>query len=132
MFVHTPFLSGESDHVATFNQPATGSPDTGLAKRRITVRETTRRHRSGPGARLRVLRDKLGDRFLAGIVMGMADTGLQHADRLCGLPASALWQWRSRSLRHTARPSDAWRNPSDLYPGIRRWSELARIGVFTS
>lgn len=43
---------------------------------------------------LRVLRDRLGDRFAAGIVLGMADTGYQYADRLYGLPTSALWSWR--------------------------------------
>ncbi|MFZ1911954.1 MAG: ATP-binding protein [Propionicimonas sp.] len=44
---------------------------------------------------LRVLRDNLGDRFLGGFVVGMADAGYQYAERLYGLPASALWQWRA-------------------------------------
>ena len=43
---------------------------------------------------LRFLKDKLGDRFLAGIVIGMSGVGYQYADRLYGLPAAALWQWR--------------------------------------
>lgn len=43
---------------------------------------------------LRFLRDKLGDRFIAGVVLGMAPAGYQHADRLYGLPAAALWQLR--------------------------------------
>lgn len=37
------------------------------------------------------LRGMLGDRFTAGIVLGMAETGYQYADRLYGLPASSLW-----------------------------------------
>ena len=41
---------------------------------------------------LRFLKDRLGDRFVAGVVIGMANTGYQYADRLYGLPASALWQ----------------------------------------
>lgn len=52
-------------------------------------------YRSEHFAGLRMLRDKLGDRFVAGIVMGMADAGFQYADRLYGLPVSALWQWRA-------------------------------------
>ncbi len=43
---------------------------------------------------LRFLRDKLGDRFIAGVVVGMGPTGYQFADRLFGLPAAALWEWR--------------------------------------
>lgn len=49
-------------------------------------------YRSEHFAGLRFLKDKLGDRFLAGIVVGMSDTGYQFADRLYGLPAAALWQ----------------------------------------
>ncbi len=43
---------------------------------------------------LRFLRDRLGDRFVAGIVLGTSDSGYQYADRLYGLPAAALWLWR--------------------------------------
>lgn len=43
-------------------------------------------------AGLRFLKEKLGDRFLAGVVVGMSDTGYQFANRLYGLPAAALWQ----------------------------------------
>lgn len=49
-------------------------------------------YRADQFAGLRFLKDKLGDRFVAGIVLGMSDTGYQYADRLYGLPASALWQ----------------------------------------
>lgn len=49
-------------------------------------------YRSDHFAGLRFLRDKLGDRFIAGIVIGMASTGYRYADRLHGLPAAALWQ----------------------------------------
>lgn len=49
-------------------------------------------YRSEHFAGLRFLKDKLGDRFVAGIVVGMSDSGYQFADRLYGLPAAALWQ----------------------------------------
>ena len=49
-------------------------------------------YRSEHFSGLRFLRDKLGDRFVAGVVVGMSDTGYQYADRLYGLPAAALWQ----------------------------------------
>ena len=49
-------------------------------------------YRSEHFASLRFLKDRLGDRFVAGVVVGMADTGYQYADRLYGLPAAALWQ----------------------------------------
>lgn len=49
-------------------------------------------YRSEHFAGLRSLKDKLGERFIAGVVVGMADTGYQYADRLYGLPAAALWQ----------------------------------------
>ena len=52
-------------------------------------------YRSDHFAGLRFLKDKLGDRFVAGIVVGMSDTGYQFADRLYGLPAAALWQSRT-------------------------------------
>lgn len=50
-------------------------------------------YRSDHFGGLRFLKDKLGDRFVAGIVVGMSDTGYTFADRLYGLPAAALWQW---------------------------------------
>jgi len=31
------------------------------------------------------------DRFVAGVVFGMSDTGYQFTDRLYGLPAADLW-----------------------------------------
>lgn len=40
---------------------------------------------------LRKLRDALGDRFIAGVVLGRANQGYHYADRLFGLPISALW-----------------------------------------
>ncbi len=49
-------------------------------------------YRSEHFAGLRFLKDRLQDRFIAGVVVGMADTGYQYADRLYGLPAAALWQ----------------------------------------
>ncbi|MFT4187755.1 MAG: ATP-binding protein [Aeromicrobium sp.] len=42
---------------------------------------------------LDALRAKLGDRFLAGVVLNTGTQGYQYADRLYGLPVSALWQW---------------------------------------
>jgi len=54
-------------------------------------------YRSEHFAGLRFLRDKLGDRFIAGVVVGMSDTGYQYADRLFGLPAAALWEWRTKT-----------------------------------
>ena len=38
------------------------------------------------------LRDGLGERFLGGVVLTTADHGYRYADRLWGLPISALWQ----------------------------------------
>ena len=40
---------------------------------------------------LTYLRDKLGDRFLGGFVFGTAPQGYRFADKLWGLPVSALW-----------------------------------------
>lgn len=37
------------------------------------------------------LRDALGDRFVAGIVLNTSETGYRYADRLYGAPVSALW-----------------------------------------
>lgn len=42
-------------------------------------------------AGLRFLRDRLGDRFVGGYVLSLADRGISMGDRLWGLPASALW-----------------------------------------
>lgn len=41
---------------------------------------------------LRVLRDRLGERFVAGVVLGTAQEGYQFADRLWGLPIASLWE----------------------------------------
>jgi hypothetical protein len=41
---------------------------------------------------LKFLHDKLGDRFLAGIVLNTGRTGYRFSDRLYGLPISALWR----------------------------------------
>lgn len=41
---------------------------------------------------LRMLRDRLGDRFVAGIVLNTGTKGYRFADRLYGLPISALWE----------------------------------------
>jgi predicted AAA+ superfamily ATPase len=41
---------------------------------------------------LKFLRDKLGDRFLAGIVLNTGPAGYRFSDRLYGLPISALWR----------------------------------------
>ena len=43
-------------------------------------------------AGLAFLMDKLGDRFVAGVVLGTSDRGYQYADRLWGLPVSSLWE----------------------------------------
>ncbi|KAA1380144.1 ATP-binding protein [Aeromicrobium fastidiosum] len=40
---------------------------------------------------LRFLRDRLGDRFVGGIVLSMAKDSHRHGDKLWGLPISALW-----------------------------------------
>lgn len=41
---------------------------------------------------LKVLRDKLGERLLTGIVLTCAPTGYRFGERLYGLPISALWE----------------------------------------
>lgn len=38
------------------------------------------------------LRDQLGERFIAGIVLGTAPNGYRYSDRLYGAPIAALWQ----------------------------------------
>ncbi|MGN6425584.1 MAG: ATP-binding protein [Leifsonia sp.] len=47
---------------------------------------------SGHFSGLRYLRDKLGDRFLAGIVLNTGTVGYRFADRLFGLPVASLWE----------------------------------------
>ncbi len=39
------------------------------------------------------LRDELGPKFIAGIVLNTTDTGYRYADRLYGAPVSALWEF---------------------------------------
>ena len=46
-------------------------------------------------AGLTALRDKLGDRFVAGIVLNTGTKGYRYADRLYGAPISALWHYGS-------------------------------------
>lgn len=41
---------------------------------------------------LRLLRERLGDRFLGGYVLGTAAESIAFGDRLWGLPISALWE----------------------------------------
>jgi len=41
---------------------------------------------------LRRLRDSLGSRFIAGFVLNTGQEGFRYADRLYGLPISALWE----------------------------------------
>ncbi len=41
---------------------------------------------------LRILRDKLGDRFAGGVVLGMASESLRFGERLWGMPISTLWE----------------------------------------
>ena len=41
---------------------------------------------------LKALRENLGDRLLAGIVLTTAETGYRFGERLYGLPISALWE----------------------------------------
>lgn len=43
-------------------------------------------------AGLRVLRDKLGDRFLGGYVLNTAGQGMSFGERLAALPIAALWE----------------------------------------
>ena len=38
------------------------------------------------------LRDRLGDRFVAGIVLNTGTEGYRYAPRLWGLPVAALWE----------------------------------------
>ena len=42
---------------------------------------------------LRSFAERLGPRFAGGIVLGTGEAGYQHAERLWGLPISALWEW---------------------------------------
>ncbi|MEY9951801.1 ATP-binding protein [Leifsonia sp. EB34] len=41
---------------------------------------------------LRYLRDRLGDRFIAGIVLNTGQTGYRYSERLWGLPVASLWE----------------------------------------
>lgn len=43
-------------------------------------------------AGLKTLRDLLGDRFVAGIVLNTGQSGYRFSDRLFGLPISSLWE----------------------------------------
>lgn len=49
-------------------------------------------YRSEHFSGLRFLRDRLGDRFLGGYVLGLSDRGISMGDRLWGLPVSVLWE----------------------------------------
>jgi predicted AAA+ superfamily ATPase len=40
---------------------------------------------------LREIRERCGDRFIAGIVLNTGPTGYRYGDRLYGLPVDALW-----------------------------------------
>jgi hypothetical protein len=40
------------------------------------------------------LKERLGDRLHARIVLGMAPAPFQYAERIWGLPAAFLWAWR--------------------------------------
>ncbi len=44
-------------------------------------------------AGLAALRERAGDRFIAGIVLNTGKTGYRYSDRLFGAPVSALWQF---------------------------------------
>ncbi|WP_172119489.1 ATP-binding protein [Actinomyces faecalis] len=48
-------------------------------------------YRAEQFAGLQFLRERLGERFIGGFVLGMSDHGYQYAERLWGLPISALW-----------------------------------------
>ncbi|MCL2780868.1 MAG: DUF4143 domain-containing protein [Actinomycetia bacterium] len=48
-------------------------------------------------AGLVALRDRLGDRFAAGFVLGTAEAAFQYAERLWGMPVAALWEWRPKA-----------------------------------
>lgn len=47
----------------------------------------------GQFAHLQRLRDDLGERFVAGVVLNTSQTGYRYADRLWGAPISALWEF---------------------------------------
>lgn len=42
------------------------------------------------------LRDGLGEKFVAGVVLGTSSSGYRYADRLYGAPVSALWELINR------------------------------------
>lgn len=46
---------------------------------------------------LKRMRDRLGDRFIAGIVLNTGQSGYRFADRLYGAPVSALWEFNGPS-----------------------------------
>ncbi|WP_109505320.1 ATP-binding protein [Nocardioides speluncae] len=50
-------------------------------------------YRSDDFRGLRTLRDHAGDRFLGGVVLNTSDSGYQYAQKLWGMPISALWEW---------------------------------------
>ncbi len=49
--------------------------------------------RSDHFAGLKGLQQRLGARFRGGFVLNTSDAGYQYAERLWGLPVSALWDW---------------------------------------
>jgi len=41
---------------------------------------------------LQRLAERLGDRFLGGVVLGTADQGVRFGENLVGLPIASLWE----------------------------------------
>ncbi|WP_188744772.1 DUF4143 domain-containing protein [Agromyces bauzanensis] len=48
------------------------------------------------------LRDRLGARFIAGVVLNTGTSGYRYADRLYGAPVSALWEFATQAKRSTS------------------------------
>jgi hypothetical protein len=67
--------------------------DSGFAKKRVLVRKSTNQQlaRATIPERTDYQLFHYRDRFVAGVVLGMSDTGYQFTDRLCGLRAADLW-----------------------------------------
>jgi predicted AAA+ superfamily ATPase len=55
---------------------------------------------------LRLLRDRLGDRFVAGFVLNLGELAYRKEDKIAVMPLSALWSLPGTSQMHPPRSTD--------------------------
>ena len=76
-----------------------------LADGRVILLEVkaSQTYRSEHFAPMKRLAESLGDRMIAGIVLSLSDHPYRYADKLWGLPVSALWENVSSTTEATIR-----------------------------